>query len=150
MILTRLSRDQRGETLAELLVAIVIVGVAVAVIVGGLSTGVLVSDAHRKQTTADVLVKTWAEAIKNANYVNSGGCGNVQGSYSFTTLLGAGAVPAGFSSPALPTVSTWNGSAWGVASGNACNNAPIEKITLTVKSADLRDSESVDIVRLLQ
>ena len=43
--------DERGESLLELLVAVVIMGVTVAAVVGALAVAARTSDIHRKQAT---------------------------------------------------------------------------------------------------
>lgn len=58
--------SERGETLLELLVAVVIMGIALVAIVGGLVISIHVSDIHRKQATAGTLVRNYAEAIENS------------------------------------------------------------------------------------
>jgi prepilin-type N-terminal cleavage/methylation domain-containing protein len=59
-----------GFTLIEMLVTVMIVGVAFAVIVGGLFTAVVTSDHHRKQATVQANLRNVAEALKGATYVN--------------------------------------------------------------------------------
>jgi hypothetical protein len=49
--------NDRGETLLEVLIAVVIIGVAIVAIIGGLVTSVLMSDVHRKQATAGSAVR---------------------------------------------------------------------------------------------
>jgi type II secretory pathway pseudopilin PulG len=56
----------RGETLLELLVSVLIMGVAVVALVGGLGTAIRVSDIHRKQANAGAYVRSYAEAIETA------------------------------------------------------------------------------------
>jgi type II secretory pathway pseudopilin PulG len=57
---------ERGETLTELLVAVMIMGFAVVVLLGGLGTGIRMSDVHRKEVTASAQVRAFAEAIETA------------------------------------------------------------------------------------
>ena len=65
--MTDFSNGRRGEdgmSLAEVLVAVAILGVAVAVIVGGLAQATSSSDRQRKHATADTALKSFAEHIK--------------------------------------------------------------------------------------
>ena len=82
--------DERGETLLELLVALMIMSIALVAIVGGLVISIHVSDVHRKQATAGALVRNYAEAFENSvanNTFNS--CGDA----SSVTVAG---LPTGF------------------------------------------------------
>src|SRR5262249_20079284 len=58
--------DDRGETLIELLVAMLIMGTATVAVVGGLGTAILMSDVHRKQATIAVYMDTYAAKINGA------------------------------------------------------------------------------------
>ena len=55
---------QRGSTLAEVLVAIVILSIAGVAIVSGMASASLASDTHRKEVTADTVVRSYANVIK--------------------------------------------------------------------------------------
>jgi type II secretory pathway pseudopilin PulG len=57
-------RGDRGETLIELMVAMMIMGTAILALLGGLATAIRVADIHRKQATAGALVRDLAEAIQ--------------------------------------------------------------------------------------
>lgn len=65
---TRRATGEAGLTLVELLVTIVIMGIAFAVLVGGLGTAVLGSDLHRKQAKVENLLRTFAETVKGSPY----------------------------------------------------------------------------------
>ena len=56
-------RDESGATLIEVLVAVVIMGIAFVVIVGGIGTAIIGSDLQRQRATADVALRTAAERI---------------------------------------------------------------------------------------
>lgn len=74
-----------GETLAELLVAVVILAVAVVAIVGGLATGIAMSATHRKQAQAGVYLRAFASAIEGSIAAPSTGyveCASTYGGYS--------------------------------------------------------------------
>jgi hypothetical protein len=61
----RKGRGEAGETLAELLVTISIIGLAVVVLVGALATAIKASTTHREHSTADTMARSIAEAFKN-------------------------------------------------------------------------------------
>jgi prepilin-type N-terminal cleavage/methylation domain-containing protein len=82
--------SDRGETLLELLVAVVIMSIALVAIVGGLVVSIHVSDIHRKQATAGALVRNYAEAFENSVAINTfNSCGDA----SSVTVTG---LPPGF------------------------------------------------------
>jgi type II secretory pathway pseudopilin PulG len=63
----------RGETLVELLVAVMILGVTVVALIGGLTTSILLSDTHRKLAMAGAQARAFAEAIQGFVLNNSPG-----------------------------------------------------------------------------
>jgi type II secretory pathway pseudopilin PulG len=54
---------ESGATLIELLVAIVIMGLAFVIIVGGIATAILGSETQKETTAADVALRTAAEKL---------------------------------------------------------------------------------------
>jgi prepilin-type N-terminal cleavage/methylation domain-containing protein len=67
---SRLERSDRGFTLIESLVTMVIVGIAFVVFVGGMGTAIIASDVHRKEAVSDAAVRNLAEAVKASDYVD--------------------------------------------------------------------------------
>lgn len=131
-------RAERGETLIELLIALAIIGIAMVAVVGAMSSGILVSDLHRKQAIAGSAVLSYAEAVKQA--AKSSG---YQASCSPT--YGSGyAVPAGYAKSMVST-SFWTGSAF-QASCLASGDTGIQRVTLQVASSDGRASERLVVV----
>ena len=57
-------RNEAGETLVEIVLTIVIVGLAVAALLAGLGTAASASKSHRDLATADVVMRDYAEATK--------------------------------------------------------------------------------------
>ena len=55
---------EAGETLVEIMVTVAVVGIAFVAILGGIWTAIRVSDYHRKITTADVILRNFAEQVK--------------------------------------------------------------------------------------
>jgi type II secretory pathway pseudopilin PulG len=56
---------EAGESLAELIVAIAIIGLAVTVLVTGLATSISASSGHRQHASADTIARSVAEALKD-------------------------------------------------------------------------------------
>ncbi|WP_030436756.1 type IV pilus modification PilV family protein [Actinoplanes subtropicus] len=127
-------RSDSGETLIELVVAITIMSTAVVAVLGSLVTGIQVSDIHRKQSTADVTLHNYAEAITQA--VDTGGypTGCAALSVSYTP-------PAGYSA-SIKTVRYWTGSAW----SNSCTiDMGLRQLTLRVWSADVPNPDATPL-----
>jgi hypothetical protein len=137
-------RDDRGETLLELLIALTILGVAVVAVVGGLSAGIMLSDVHRKQATAGVAVRDYAEAIVKTTaaiggYVDCATVTTYQSPSGFS-------VPTGFTpSVVAGSMRYWNGTAW-QASCPGTGDTGLQRLTLQVASVDGRATERLDLV----
>lgn len=125
------TRGDEGETLAECLVAVAILGIAVSGLLGGLATSSIGSDVHRKQASAEVVLRAYSEAVEAAPFAAS--CATAVTSYSPATLGVTAAYP-GFS-PSAPAVSAQ--------SPGTC--ATLQLVTLTL--ATNRTTLSVSLVK---
>jgi hypothetical protein len=56
--------NESGETLVETLITVAVVGIAFVAILAGIFTALRVSDYHRKTTTADIVLRNYAEIVK--------------------------------------------------------------------------------------
>lgn len=61
-------RDDTGLTLVETLIAVAIMGLAFAALLGGLSTSILGSDLHRGHAEGETVIRRLAEDIKAAGF----------------------------------------------------------------------------------
>jgi prepilin-type N-terminal cleavage/methylation domain-containing protein len=130
-------RGERGESLIELLIALAIIGIAMVGIVGAMSTGVIVSDRHRKQAVAGSYVVSYAETVKQAaESAYQASCTPTYGS--------AHVVPTGYAK-SLVSTSFWTGSAF-QASCLAAGDTGIQRLTLQVASTDGRASEQLVVI----
>lgn len=59
-------RDETGASLVEIVIAIVLLGVVVSALMAGLTTAARSSKSHRDLTTADTVMRSYAEATKEA------------------------------------------------------------------------------------
>ena len=133
-----------GETLIELLIAVAIMGITVIAIVGGFATSILMSDVHRKQTTAGAYVRDYAEAVEH--YVA------VPGNFNATTspiALQTAVATDGFAAPtgftaAVTSVKCWNDTSGVFSSCTAADS--LQQVTLKVASTDSRASESLVVM----
>src|SRR5207247_9636520 len=117
--------DERGETLLELLMTVVIMGITVVAIVGGISTSILMSDAHRKQSTAGAAVRDYGEAVEK--YLSSGanrytvGCAASASPSPYRPTVVGFTPPAGYTA-AVTQVQFWSPS---TTSWKACSSGDV-------------------------
>ena len=143
------SDDDRGETLIELLVTVVILGTAVVAIVAALATGIMVSDIHRKQATAGAAVRAFAETLERQVAAPSGP--NPTGYVDCATnasYAGSYTAPTGYTATVV-AVKFWTGTAFAPAAGPCTSPAVdtgVQLVSLKVDSADGRASETLDVV----
>ena len=154
---------EAGFSLAEVMITIVIVGVAFTAILGGMITTITVSSLHRKQATADAFTRDAAEWVKDSvrnPYVSCAG----QNIYTFTGLP----VPQDESGrPYVVRVGTvsssgveyWNGAPpvagsaytlsfpWTQAQCQSTGDQGLQRITIVASSPDGQTTETVQILK---
>jgi type II secretory pathway pseudopilin PulG len=131
-------RHDSGETLIELLMAIAIIGIALTAVMGAMSTGIRMSDVHRKQAVAGTLVAGYAESVKQA-VKTSGYQVSCAPTYASTY-----AVPTGYIK-AMISVSFWTTSGFQTTC-NTTGDVGLQRLTLRVASSDNRASERLVVV----
>ncbi|MFD9611712.1 type II secretion system protein [Streptomyces sp. NPDC004288] len=127
---TRRHRGEEGETLVEVLVAVVLMGVAFVTVLGGLGTAIISSVAQERLTGADSVVRTAAERIVSEPYVSCAA--------GYTTPV----PPPGFT--VTVEIAYWDG----VGSfGPSCPAADtgVQKVTLTVHQTGPRAVEETTL-----
>lgn len=128
---SRRTRDERGTTLVELLIAVVILGTAFTALLGGIANGMMTSDVNRKQAQSSDLLRSYAE---NVAYVP---CGPAPAPVSPVSI------PAGFQ----PVVVVTPLNAAGVPAACATPDTGIELLTISVGSTDKRATESIAVIK---
>lgn len=128
--------DDRGSSLIEVLVAVVVLGTAGASAVGALYTSIAVSSSHRDQTTAAAVARAYTERIAGAPDLDCGTAGSTYGSFA-----GAVSVPTGYTTSVGP-IESWNGSVWG-----ACVTGELQRVTVVASSPGGVTERSVVVVR---
>jgi type II secretory pathway pseudopilin PulG len=120
------ARSEVGETLVELILTIVILGIAVAGLVGGIFTATTTSALHRQQTEGARLVRNAAEHLKNRT-VTYTSC-QANGASTYNAALSA-VTPSGWTIRAA-SISVWN--ADNPATFGSCSNSDsgLQLITL--------------------
>jgi Tfp pilus assembly protein PilV len=114
-------RSEAGETLLEVLIAAVLLGLVVVAVVGGLATTVVGSHVHRRQADANAILVSAMERIKSSDF----GFSNVDCAATATARRDAYevqargvALPAGWSPTAI-TLSSLRFEAMTMAAGVA-------------------------------
>jgi type II secretory pathway pseudopilin PulG len=134
--------DDRGETLVELLITIVIMGITVVAIVGALMTSIQMSDVHRKQATAGADARSYAEKVDN--YVAGSGYTPCAGPSAYSPSTVGFSASSGFTA-SIASVKYWSGTTWAPSCGS---DSGLQQVTVQVASADARATEtSVVVVR---
>lgn len=131
------ARADAGETLTEVLVTIVILGIAVA----GISAALLVTNRtsalHRQQALAQGALRSWAEQVAAGPYTACAPAG--------TFPLPSPAPPAGLTA-AVSGVEYWNGTAFAASCGT---DTGVQRVTLRITATTGRTTpltESVAVV----
>jgi type II secretory pathway pseudopilin PulG len=139
------SAHDRGETLIELLVAVLIMSTAVVAVVGGLGTAILMSDIHRKQSIVAADLNAFAAAIQGAVATSPGyidcatGSGGARPYPSYTPDPGYQAD--------IPQVRYWNATTSTFTTSCTLGSDPgAQLLTLHVRSSDGRVDRSINIV----
>jgi prepilin-type N-terminal cleavage/methylation domain-containing protein len=135
---SRRMRGDAGFTLAELLVTVAMVGVAFAVLVGGMFTYTTTSGTHRSQAEVQVELRRFAEAVANSAYVT---CSTAYTVSNYTA-------PAGYS--ASNSVMLWNSAtkAFDITPVAGCVDTGLQRVRATVaRSSGFTYSESIDVVK---
>ena len=125
----------RGESLIELLVTVVIVSTAVVAVVGGLVTALMMSTLYRKQAEAAEHLSNYAALIESSPYDECPGV-------SYPTYNPG--VGSGYTADP-PAVQFRSGSSF-VSSCPAGGDTGIQQVTLWVRSTDGRVNESRTII----
>jgi type II secretory pathway pseudopilin PulG len=145
--------DDRGETLVELLMTIVIMGIAVVSIVGGLVTAIQMSDVHRKQATGGAYAQDYAESVDR--YVAAGhyaACAGQPGQPDYTAAFASVALPVGYQAPVAsyrywdPTWAPGSSVSPWLTTCSVATDQGLQQVTVQVQSNDGRATERAVVV----
>ena len=129
-------RDECGESLLELLISVVIMGITVVAVVGALVVATRTSDLHRKEATAGTSARDYAEAVARTTY------GNCATASAFSPATVGFPVPAGYAASVV-SVKYWNGSLF--AAGCGTDNG-LQQVVVQLASTDGRATERATVV----
>ncbi len=146
----RMSRsDERGETLVELLIAIVILGVAVTTLLAALATAITASASHRRHATSDTLARSFAEALSDPDPASGTPYVDCATSYPLPGYL---AVPTGFDAPTT-AVSYWKAGSTGASDADFTTTCPpagdqgLQRVTITVRATANGEQSVVTVLK---
>ena len=150
----RRRRGDGGFTLIELVVAVAIMGVCFVTIVAGMMASIFTSDIHRRQATAETVIRAYAEYVTQQQYVSCAGTG----AYGASTPTGRNSapltLPSGFSAQTT-SVAHWNGTAYsssttGPGPVSGCTDTGTQLVSIKATDSTGRDSETIDVVARTQ
>src|SRR5258708_31238909 len=101
----RRAREQRGETLLELLVTVSIMGTAFVGVLAGIGATFMATDSHRQEATAETVLRNYAERVKDPTGAPYVGCATTA-AYSSPTGF---SVPGAGWTAAVTTALIWQG-----------------------------------------
>lgn len=102
-------RDERGETLVELLITVLVVSIGLVAVVGAIASSIIVSDAHRIMAAGEVLVRDFSDAIKIAAAANgeTGDDDYVECPAAGVLTPSAYSPPTGWETPVITQIEYW-------------------------------------------
>jgi prepilin-type N-terminal cleavage/methylation domain-containing protein len=134
--LRRRAGQERGETLAEVLMTISIMGILFAAVLGALAVSEQTSDISKKEGAAEALMRSYAEQVQRLPYVN---CAST-GSYTIASF----AVPTGYT--VAPTaVRYWDGNNSPANFGASCpaSDKGVQAVDFSAQTTDGRVRETM-------
>lgn len=128
--------DDRGESLLELVIAILILGICVVAIGTGIALSVKMSAVHRAQSLAQEFLHNYAETI-GSGYQPCNGCA------TDPDYVNGLPTPNGFGAP-TESVSYWDGTAF--KADRPAADPGLQQVTLNLTSNDGLVKESLVVV----
>jgi Tfp pilus assembly protein PilE len=134
----RFTRDERGETLLELLVAITILGVCVVAIGAGIVASIRIAQIHRYQAMADDALHNYAETLQTKYQLCAAGTSNY-----YASLLAS--PDSNFTNPTA-AVASWSPASAQFVAGCAAPDSGLQQVTLTLTSVNGYVAETLVVV----
>jgi type II secretory pathway pseudopilin PulG len=134
-------RAEDGDTLIEVLVAVMMLGVAVVVLLGGLGTGIRITDVHRKQAAASAYLHTFAETLESAVAASPTAYRDCADWSVYDPLF---RITDTTYESRVASVSYWDGSAFTVACPGA--DTGVQRLLLRVRSSDDAAVEELNLI----
>jgi prepilin-type N-terminal cleavage/methylation domain-containing protein len=136
-----------GMSLVEVLIAVAILGLAIATIAGGIGTAAGASDRHRKRVNADTVIRSFAEVLEHRSRLIYQDCATtytVPSGYAWTYT---GYTPTVSGVQYLQSDGSFSGTASALSACKSSGDRGAQLLSLKVTSTDPRDpAETMDIV----
>lgn len=150
----RRSAGERGETLVELLITVVILGIAFAALLSGLGTAIGSTRIHRQQANADTVMVSVADSVKSQVLNPYKTCNTISSSNTYNPTNGvtlptsnSGGVNWASSNIVLTSVSKWSGTAWVTCASGVADNGS-ERVTITITTPGTPSTvETIEVVK---
>lgn len=132
-------RSERGDTLVEVIVSVVILGIVTAGLLAGMTTTTASSNISRNQADAEAVLTSVSEAVRDPTAYPY----QCPGDYTLGALP---SLPTGWSASLVTITSDgqWNGSVFQPA---CADPAQMQKLTITVHSPDGQLTWTREIVK---
>lgn len=144
--------ERGAASLAEILVAIAIIGIAFSGILGGLASVALGSRLHRERSELQVVLGSAAEAVRDPAAAPHVTCAAATEA-TYLAAARAIALPAGWTASStvdITAVRYWDGTGFGATCYDTVplgNLLRLQLVTVEVTSPDGRTSESTNVVK---
>jgi type II secretory pathway pseudopilin PulG len=136
---------EHGDTLIEVLVAVTILGIAGAAIMGGFASSIMLSAVHRKLATTASDSRNFTELLdkaiddKTIAYTNCAGAGAYSSPPGFTIP------PDHHNSAQVTAVAFWNGTSF-VGSCPPGGDQGVQRVSVSVTNPDTRAISRVQVI----
>lgn len=159
--------SESGDTLVEVLIAIVIIALTAAALLNSLTTSIQASAVHQRVATIDTLLKSYAEAAKQQIQFGSAGfppsfsacnTSNTAPPSTYSISFPLSAVPPGYTPAVMPpgytvaipagSVLNWDPAATPAAFDSNCTHSGIQQVTVTAKQTATGINDSLTFLVL--
>lgn len=147
----RSARHDLGETLIEVIMAVLLLGLAVVAIVGAVASLIIGSDIHRQQASGTAVLLSAAETMKSASPAYVACADKTDATYaaalSDTTRVPR---PAGWPVPVITAVKFWNGTAFqGTCydTADSGNLLKLQQLTLSITDPKRGVTETISVTK---
>jgi Tfp pilus assembly protein PilV len=136
--------DERGTTLIEVLVAVVVMALLMIAMIGGMGTSTAASGTHKRQTEGNVLLVSSAERLKSESEVPYVECA-LESNSSYDTAVHASQLPDGIvtgNNVSIKDIEYWQGGDTFDTDATDCHDSAtpivkIQRITLRFHSQNV-------------